>query len=176
MWEHLLMLFMGDSLPYTLSTPSYNIHTLIIHWQDFQMELEKTTFFTMLWKNESNKCSYCSKANTRTRQSLQCCVTLGWKTKDKGVYSVHWNSKHKSAHPVLVNLYVHTCHEWDKWDIQNCYPLHRTTHKASSFCFETPRHKSDKLLITVTVPYWTISHVWRNPCIDYKRVDIVTNC
>ena len=90
------------------------------------------------------------------------------------MYSVHWNSKHKSAHPVLVNLYVHTCHEWDKWDIQNCYPLHRRTHKASSFCFETPRHKSDKLLITVTVPYWTISHVWRNPCIDYKRVDIVT--
>ena len=89
MWEHLLMLFMGDSLPYTLSTPSYNIHTLIIHWQDFQMELEKTTF-TMLWKNELNKCYYCSKANTRTRQPLQC-----GKTKDKGVYSVHWNSKHK---------------------------------------------------------------------------------
>ena len=76
----------------------------------------------------------------------------------------------------MVNLYVHTCHEWDKWDTQNCYPLHRTTHKASRFCFETPRHKSDKLLITVTVPYWTISHVWRNPCIDYKRVNIVTNC
>lgn len=58
------------------------------------------------------------------------------KTQDKVCILFTWNRrscKHKSAHPVLVNMCVHACHEWDKWDHQNCYPLHRTAHKRWGF-------------------------------------------